>query len=113
MANVYFVKMNDPNQVENHEFIDPAPENFPKLVTGDLCFVRLEGEYKPSSLKRLWDFVEFIDNEDGSRSAKFKPHWTDDAGKEIFFNVLQSQMQFTALNMFELVKLWLITYINN
>ncbi len=101
MANVYFVKMNDPNQVENHEFIDPAPENFPDLVKGDLCFVRLEGEYKPSSLKRLWDFVEFIDNEDGSRSAKFKPHWTDDAGKEIFFNVLQSQTQFTALNMFE------------
>lgn len=104
MANVYFVKMNDPNQVKNHEFIDPAPENFPDLVTGDLCFVRLEGEYKPSSLKRLWDFVEFIDNEDGSRSAKFKPHWTDDAGKEIFFNVLQSKTQFTALNMFEFSK---------
>ena len=58
MANVYFVKMNDPNQVNNYEFIDPTPGNFPDLETGDLCFVRLEGEYKPSSLKRLWDFVE-------------------------------------------------------
>ena len=104
MANVYFVKMNDPNQVNNYEFIDPTPGNFPNLETGDLCFVRLEGEYKPSSLKRLWDFVEFVDNADGSRSAKFKPHWTDDNGKEIFFDILQSQAKFTALNIFEFSK---------
>ena len=57
MANVYFVKMKDPNQVEKCEFIDPTPENFPALQQGDLCFVRFEGESTPSALKRLWNSI--------------------------------------------------------
>ena len=101
MANVYYLKMNDPNQVNNLEFIDPAPENFPALNQGDLCFVRLEGESNPSALKRLWEFEDFVDNVDGSRTAKFKPHWTDSDGKELFFDVLLLKTKFTALNWFE------------
>lgn len=101
MANVYYLKMNDPNQVKNLEFIDPAPENFPALNQGDLCFVRLEGESNPSALKRLWEFEDFVDNADGSRTARFKPHWTDSDGKELFFDVLLLKTKFTALNWFE------------
>lgn len=101
MSNVYYLKTNDPNQVKNFEFIDPVPGNFPNLETGDLCFVRLEGEHTPSALKRLWEFLEFTDNADGSRTAKFKPHWKDEDGKEVFFDVLQLKTQFTSLNWFE------------
>ena len=104
MANVYFVKMKDPNQVENCEFIDPTPDNFPALQQGDLCFVRFEGESTPSALKRLWDFERFVDNEDGSMTAKFTPHWVDADGKEIFFNTLQLKAQFASLNFFEFSK---------
>lgn len=101
MENVYYLKMNDPTQVKNYEFIDFVPSNFPNLEPGDLCFVRLEGEHTPSALKRIWEFLEFTDNADGSRTAKFEPHWKDENGKEIFFDVLQLKTQFTSLNWFE------------
>jgi hypothetical protein len=111
MPNVYYLKMKDAGQVARYEFVDPHPEKFPALVKGDLCFVRFENEYNPAALKRLWVFENFEDNPNGSRTAKFRPKWTDDNGDELFFDTLPVIGQFINLKLFKFdINLVMLTH---
>lgn len=58
MSNVFFGKMNNPNQMEKKIYETEDKGFFGDIAEGDYAFIKLEKETSPATVKRLWKLKE-------------------------------------------------------
>ena len=64
MCNVFFGKMNNPEQVSERVYRTTDKSFFGSIQAGDYAFIKLEGETAPASVKRLWKLREINETDD-------------------------------------------------
>ena len=92
MSNVYFAKMNAPEEVVKKVYKTADRGFLGDIEIGDYAFIKLEKETSPASIKRLWKLREIRENH-GIVEAVFD---------EVFEFEAIPLLQFEALNFFVL-----------
>lgn len=93
MHKVYFVKMNDKEDVDNIRYTASDDYWYGEIKKGDYAFIKLQGEDVPASVRRLWRLKEDVRFEGGQYVAYFE---------EVYKFLPIPLYKFEALNIFML-----------